>query len=468
MPPRSRPAPRPAGRCSASASVIPGKGHDVLLDALATITDLVLAVPVRRQTRPRPGVRRGRHSPRPEHRAGRPGAVPGCLHRGRARPQLRRRRPAGAGVARRDVWHGRHRGACPRAAGRRRPRSGGVPEALGHGTGGTRPGLLVPPGDPGALAAALRAWLGDAGLRHGCAGRHGERRASLSGWPATPPLRRTPGASGAMTVEGIRVSSEWLDLREPADADARALDLVEHLRRHLPATGRRVIHDLGCGTGAMGRWLAPLLPGPQHWVVHDRDAELLDRRRRPSRPGRRRRRGRRGGAATDITRLAPDDLAGAGLITASALLDLMTGDQLAGWSTSAPAPDARLLLTLSVTAASSWRRGSARRRRGGRLRRPPARVAGGGRLLGPDAAGGRCGGVPPAAAPRCWCGQARGGWGRPRPDWRRSGWRAGRAPRASRRRSWRPGRRLRRPASARGTSRAAGGTVGHADLLVMP
>ena len=25
----------------------------------------------------------------------------------------------------------------------------------------------------------------------------------------------------------------------------------------------------------MGRWLAPLLPGPQHWVLHDRDADLL-------------------------------------------------------------------------------------------------------------------------------------------------------------------------------------------------
>jgi len=78
-----------------------------------------------------------------------------------------------------------------------------------------------------------------------------------------------------MTVEGIRVSRRWLALREPADAAARAPDLVENLRPHQPDTGPRVIHDLGCGTGAMGRWLAPLLPGPQHWVVHDRDAELL-------------------------------------------------------------------------------------------------------------------------------------------------------------------------------------------------
>ena len=79
-----------------------------------------------------------------------------------------------------------------------------------------------------------------------------------------------------MTVEGIRVSGRWLALRESADAAARAPDLVEHLGRHLPATGRRVIHDLGCGTGAMGRWLAPRLPGPQHWVVHDWDADLLE------------------------------------------------------------------------------------------------------------------------------------------------------------------------------------------------
>ena len=79
-----------------------------------------------------------------------------------------------------------------------------------------------------------------------------------------------------MTVEGIRVSRRWLALREPADAAARAPDLVENLRPHHPETGPRVIHDLGGGTGAMGRWLAPLLPGPQHWVVHDRDADLLE------------------------------------------------------------------------------------------------------------------------------------------------------------------------------------------------
>ena len=38
-----------------------------------------------------------------------------------------------------------------------------------------------------------------------------------------------------------------------------------------------MIHDLGSGTGSMSRWLAPRLPGPQHWVLHDRDADLLAR-----------------------------------------------------------------------------------------------------------------------------------------------------------------------------------------------
>jgi glycosyltransferase involved in cell wall biosynthesis len=62
---------------------------------------------------------------------------------------------------------------------------GGVPEALGHGADGGRPGLLVPPGDPAVLAAALRAWLEDAGLRARLRRAAGERRASLSRWSDT-------------------------------------------------------------------------------------------------------------------------------------------------------------------------------------------------------------------------------------------------------------------------------------------
>jgi glycosyltransferase involved in cell wall biosynthesis len=62
---------------------------------------------------------------------------------------------------------------------------GGVAEALGHGRAGIRPGMLVPPDDPAALAAALRAWLDDAELRLTWRRAARERRASLSEWSTT-------------------------------------------------------------------------------------------------------------------------------------------------------------------------------------------------------------------------------------------------------------------------------------------
>ena len=133
-----------------------------------------------------------------------------------------------------------------------------------------------------------------------------------------------------MSVEAVRVSPEWLSLREPADAAARSAELAERLSRHLAAAGRLVIHDLGGGSGAMGRWLAPRLPGPQHWVVHDRDADLL-KLAVAGAPGP----AADGTAVTvearrsDITRLTRGELGGATLVTASALLDLLTADALA-------------------------------------------------------------------------------------------------------------------------------------------
>ncbi|HEX2412646.1 MAG TPA: class I SAM-dependent methyltransferase [Solirubrobacteraceae bacterium] len=127
-----------------------------------------------------------------------------------------------------------------------------------------------------------------------------------------------------MIAEAVRVSPEWLSLREPADAAARSAELAERLGPHLATAGRLVIHDLGGGSGAMGRWLAPRLPGPQHWVVHDLDAGLLklavaDAPHPVTVEGRR----------SDITRLTRGELAGASLVTASALLDLLTPDALA-------------------------------------------------------------------------------------------------------------------------------------------
>src|SRR4051812_47162659 len=191
-----------------------------------------------------------------------------------------------------------------------------------------------------------------------------------------------------MSATAVRVSPDWLTLREPADAAARSVELAGRLARHLRA-GPLVIHDLGGGSGAMGRWLAPRLPGPQHWVVHDRDPDLL-RLAVTDPPG-----AAADGAAvtvearrSDVTALDPGDLADAGLIVASALLDLLTADELAAMLATCMAIGCPLLLSLTVV---------------GRVALTPAdpldarltaafnahqrRTTTAGRLLGPDAVG---------------------------------------------------------------------------------
>lgn len=61
---------------------------------------------------------------------------------------------------------------------------GGVPLALGHAES-HRPGMLVPPGDPHALAEALRLWLDDADTRARLRSAAGARRRELTPWRET-------------------------------------------------------------------------------------------------------------------------------------------------------------------------------------------------------------------------------------------------------------------------------------------
>ncbi|MGW2718641.1 class I SAM-dependent methyltransferase [Streptomyces sp. NPDC001492] len=152
--------------------------------------------------------------------------------------------------------------------------------------------------------------------------------------------------------EPPRYAPEWLELREPADAAGRAHDLLDPLRirlANLPGKAGLVIHDLGCGTGSMGRWLAPRLDGPQHWVLHDRDPYLLHfaavASPRSAADGSRvtveTRRG-------DVARLTPDALAGASLVTASALLDVLTREEIETLAAACTGAGCPALLTLSV------------------------------------------------------------------------------------------------------------------------
>ncbi len=173
-----------AGALLSVAAVTPGKGHDVLIDALATLNG---------------------HRWRC--------VCVGSLERDPAFVQRLRRRIAAAGLGDRVRFSGPQAGAAlagsygaadvlvlpsraetygmvvTEALARGLPvvaaDVGGVPEALGHGADRVRPGLLVPPGDATALGDALRAWLEDADLRRRLRRAARERRESLAGWPAT-------------------------------------------------------------------------------------------------------------------------------------------------------------------------------------------------------------------------------------------------------------------------------------------
>jgi len=148
-----------------------------------------------------------------------------------------------------------------------------------------------------------------------------------------------------------RFESNWLGLREPADADARDRALAERARSWLDARPRplRVV-DLGAGSGANPRYLAPRLPGPQHWRLIDHDAELLQR--------------------ADVRLAAVHDAGGipvgfdtcrmdltalgtaiedhTDLATASALFDLVSADWVEALATRCAAVGCAVLWTLSV------------------------------------------------------------------------------------------------------------------------
>jgi glycosyltransferase involved in cell wall biosynthesis len=166
------------------AAVTPGKGHDRLTEALATVADLPwrcvcvgalsrdpgFVERLRRQTRAYGLVDRVRFV------GPRTGAELATAYAGADLLVLASRGETYGMVVTEALAHG-----IPVLA----TAAKGLPEALGRAPDGSRPGMLVPPDDPAALAGALRRWLGETGLRQGLRRSARARRTTLTGWPAT-------------------------------------------------------------------------------------------------------------------------------------------------------------------------------------------------------------------------------------------------------------------------------------------
>ena len=144
--------------------------------------------------------------------------------------------------------------------------------------------------------------------------------------------------------------SHWLGLREPADIAARSELLTRTIADALPAGEAVRALDLATGTGSNMRYLMDRLPGRQRWLAVDRSAGLLAELR-----------GRMSSFECEIeTRHMDlgtlDDreiFAGRHLVTASALLDLVSAEWLRTLAEHCRAAGAAALFTITYNGRSS-------------------------------------------------------------------------------------------------------------------
>ncbi|SDO16524.1 glycosyltransferase [Vreelandella arcis] len=241
-----------------------------------------------------------------------------------------------------------------------------VTEALAHGlpvittTGGalrdTLPkgaGLSVEPGDITGLQDAIARFCNDAELRASLRQGAADARENLNDWHAAGAVfARALTPTDCALATGSQFSSPWLALREEVDRASRSSRLATMAGEWLStrATPYRLV-DLGCGRGSNVHYLAPLLPGPQTWTLIDHDPNLLTEARARLMTLR----DARGlpitteTQAASITNLEQLALNGAHLMTASALLDLVSKSWIDTLVAHCAANRQGLLMALSVT-----------------------------------------------------------------------------------------------------------------------
>ena len=147
-------------------------------------------------------------------------------------------------------------------------------------------------------------------------------------------------------------SESWLALRAGFDAAARSRALDDRLSAwsagRTLATGRPLaVVDLGAGSGNNRRYLAPRLPAAQAWTLVDADGALLATAARndPTVAV------RQADLAADLEAALPD---GTDLVTASALIDLVSAEWLQRLVARVEALGAALLVVLTYDGRTAW------------------------------------------------------------------------------------------------------------------
>lgn len=213
-------------------------------------------------------------------------------------------------------------------------------------------GALVAPGDVPALASAMRELIADVDLRSEAARRARAHAKTLPDWDAQADaflasLDELTAPRAHDTGTGDNFSSDWLTLREPADHAARSSALVQQVADAGARRGWSTVLDLGSGRGSNLRWLAPSLAWAEQWVALDHDAGLLREIRRAWEGADAPYTGDLRTVEGDLGVEGIDEIASADLVTASALLDLVTEEWVGRLARACADRGAAALLALS-------------------------------------------------------------------------------------------------------------------------
>lgn len=139
-------------------------------------------------------------------------------------------------------------------------------------------------------------------------------------------------------------TAEWLGLREPLDMRARSIAVLDAVAAACKDRTALSIVDLGSGTGSTVRALSAKLPKPQTWTLVDNDPVLLAEAFACARPDGVTVETRECDLNGDVGPLLDD---GADLITASALIDLVSEPWLATLAAAAAARALPVYIALS-------------------------------------------------------------------------------------------------------------------------